>query len=275
MKASDYRAAARQTLSGNWKPAVIASLVYIAICALFYCITSMLQHSDPKGYMWLSTVNSLYSVFITMPLGFALIIAFYNFAKDNSDNHLTANLFTLFKANYRNGLLGMLLMAIIVGLIYVIPLIIAVVIAVIPFASDMATIALLLSGNNFDAVDSDILITFVKFLLLLMSLMLVAAIPVLIYAYRVCLFPLLLVKNPEMGIRESFRRSAEIMNGHKWEIFCLDISFIGWFILGSLCAGIGLLWVIPYQQTARAHFYLDMLKETDEETHVEEALAEE
>lgn len=275
MKASDYRAAARQTLSGNWKPAVIAALVYIAIGAFMSCITSVLTNSNHEGYQWLSSVNSLYSIFITLPLGFACIIAFYNFAKDNSDNRLTANLFTLLKTHYRNGLLGMLLMAIIAGLIYVIPLIIAVVIAVIPFASDMATIALLLSGNIFDAVDSGILITFVKFMLLLVPLMLVAAIPVLIYAYRVCLFPLLLVKNPEMGIRESFKLSAEIMRGHKWQLFCLDISFIGWFILGSLCAGIGLLWVIPYQQTARAHFYLDMLKETDKETPVEEALAEE
>lgn len=270
MKASDYRAAARQTLSGNWKPAVIAALVYIAIGAFMSCITSILQHSDPKGYMWLSSVNSLYSVFIVMPLGFALTIAFYNFAKDNSDNRLTANFFTLFKANYRNGLLGTLLMSIILVLISIIPMIIAAVIAILPFISDIEIIKSCLDGNfSFDTI-----LIFVKFILLFIPLMLIAYIPAMVYAYRVTLFPLLLVENPEMGVRESFKCSAEIMRGHKWQLFCLDISFIGWFILGLLCAGIGLLWVIPYQQTARSHFYIDMLKGTDEETPVEETLAE-
>ena len=275
MKASDYRAAARQTLSGNWKPAVIAALVYIAIGAFMSCITSVLTNSNLEGYQWLSSVNSLYSIFITLPLGFACIIAFYNFAKDNSDNRITANLFTLFKANYRKGLLGMLLMTIIIVLIIIIPMIIAAVIAILPFISDIETIKLFLDDNSANPIGFGSILIFVKFILLLIPLMLLAYIPAMVYAYRVILFPLLLVENPEMGIRESFRRSAEIMNGHKWEIFCLDISFIGWFIIGSLCAGIGLLWVIPYQQTARAHFYLDMLKETDEETPVEEALAEE
>lgn len=270
MKASDYRAAARQTLSGNWKPAVIASLVYIAIGAFMSCITSVLTNSNHEGYQWLSSVNSLYSIFITLPLGFALIIAFYNFAKDKSDNRLTANLFTLFKANYRNGLLGMLLMAIIIVLIIIIPMIIAAVIAILPFISDIEIIRSCLDGNfSFDTI-----LIFVKFILLLIPLMLIAYIPAMVYAYRVTLFPLLLAENPEMGVRESFKRSAEIMRGHKWQLFCLDLSFIGWFILGLLCAGIGLLWVMPYQQTARSHFYIDMLKGTDEETPVEETLAE-
>lgn len=259
MKASDYRAAARQTLSGNWKPAVIASLVYIAITAIMSCITSVLTNSNHEGYQWLSSVNSLYTVFIIMPLGFALMIAFYNFAKDNSDNHLTANIFTLFKANYRNGLLGMLLMSVIVVLISIIPMIIAVVVAILPFISDIETIKSFLDGNfSFGTI-----LIFVKFIQLLIPLLLLAYIPAMVYAYRVTLFPILLVENPEMGVRESFKRSAEIMRGHKWQLFCLDISFIGWFILGLLCAFIGLLWVLPYQQTARSHFYIEMLKGTD------------
>lgn len=268
MKASDYRATARQTLSGNWKPAVIAALVYIAIGAFMSCITSVLTNSNHEGYQWLSSVNSLYSIFITLPLGFACIIAFYNFAKDNSDNRITANLFTLFKANYRKGLLGMLLMTIIIVLIIIIPMIIAAVIAILPFISDIETIKLFLDGNSANPIGFGSILIFVKFILLLISLMLLAYIPAMVYAYRVTLFPLLLVENPEMGIRESFKRSAEIMRGHKWQLFCLDISFIGWFILGLLCAGIGLLWVIPYQQTARSHFYLEMLKgnEISEET---------
>lgn len=45
------------------------------------------------------------------------------------------------------------------------------------------------------------------------------------------------------------------MNGHKWELFVLDLSFLGWYIVGLLCLGIGVLWVMPYHQLARTHFY--------------------
>ena len=47
--------------------------------------------------------------------------------------------------------------------------------------------------------------------------------------------------------------SRKMMNGHKWELFMLDLSFLGWYIVGALCCGIGTLWVIPYHQAARAH----------------------
>lgn len=49
--------------------------------------------------------------------------------------------------------------------------------------------------------------------------------------------------------------SRRMMDGHKWQLFCLDCSFIGWYLLGSLCLGIGVLFVVPYHQVARANFY--------------------
>lgn len=55
--------------------------------------------------------------------------------------------------------------------------------------------------------------------------------------------------------RKSLDESKRMMDGHKWQLFCLDLSFIGWYIVGALCFGIGVLWVTPYHQTARANFY--------------------
>ena len=49
--------------------------------------------------------------------------------------------------------------------------------------------------------------------------------------------------------------SRKMMNGHKWQLFVLDLSFLGWYIVGLLCCGIGTLWVAPYHQAARANFY--------------------
>lgn len=50
-------------------------------------------------------------------------------------------------------------------------------------------------------------------------------------------------------------RSKEMMEGYKWKLFCLDLSFLGWYIVGALCLGIGVFFVTPYHQVARANFY--------------------
>lgn len=61
--------------------------------------------------------------------------------------------------------------------------------------------------------------------------------------------------DPRLQWRECLDRSAEMMEGHRWELFCLEFSFIGWMLVGSLACGIGTLWVAPYQAAAKAHFY--------------------
>ena len=47
-----------------------------------------------------------------------------------------------------------------------------------------------------------------------------------------------------------------MMKGHRWQLFCLDLSFIGWMIVGVLCLGIGVFFVYPYIEVSRANFYM-------------------
>ena len=35
----------------------------------------------------------------------------------------------------------------------------------------------------------------------------------------------------------------------------LDLSFIGWGIVGSLCLGVGTLWVMTYMAATEAQYY--------------------
>ena len=49
-----------------------------------------------------------------------------------------------------------------------------------------------------------------------------------------------------------------MMDGNKWSLFCLEISFIGWSILSSLTLGIGDLFLTPYMKMATAHFYMNL-----------------
>ena len=45
------------------------------------------------------------------------------------------------------------------------------------------------------------------------------------------------------------------MDGHKAELFLLDLSFLGWWLLSCLTAGIGFLWLAPYYRATKANYY--------------------
>ena len=60
--------------------------------------------------------------------------------------------------------------------------------------------------------------------------------------------------------------SVNRMKGYKMKLFLLDLSFIGWYLLGALCFGIGTLFVIPYHQQARANFYQEFIAGRTAET---------
>ena len=64
--------------------------------------------------------------------------------------------------------------------------------------------------------------------------------------------------------------SRKMMNGHKWELFVLDLSFLGWIIVGSLCCGVGTLWVEPYMGLTRANFYQQLKGDSAPEATAEE-----
>ncbi|MGN0444507.1 MAG: DUF975 family protein [Acutalibacteraceae bacterium] len=68
--------------------------------------------------------------------------------------------------------------------------------------------------------------------------------------------------NPDYSWRECLNESEKIMNGHKGEYFVLQLSFIGWNIVGFICCGIGMYWVSAYQNAAMAHFY-ESIKEAE------------
>ena len=65
-----------------------------------------------------------------------------------------------------------------------------------------------------------------------------------------------LADNPEIGIIEALKESVKITKGYKWEIFVLQLSFLGLIILGIITLGIGLLWVMPYMQVTMAESYI-------------------
>lgn len=84
------------------------------------------------------------------------------------------------------------------------------------------------------------------------------------YAYSMA--HLIMADYPGVGAIEALRLSRQMMKGNKFRLFCLDFSFIGWELLAICCScGLGLYFVIPYQQVARAAFYHEVSNRTTPE----------
>lgn len=63
-------------------------------------------------------------------------------------------------------------------------------------------------------------------------------------------------ENPNISASRAIELSKIMMNGHKWDIFYLNLSFIGWNILSSFTFGIlGIVYVFPYYYAAHAFAY--------------------
>ena len=68
--------------------------------------------------------------------------------------------------------------------------------------------------------------------------------------------PYLLAKGEELSPMEAIRRSWDMMNGHKWELFVLGLSFLGWEILNLMTFGVlGLFYVNPYMALTYAGYH--------------------
>ena len=95
-------------------------------------------------------------------------------------------------------------------------------------------------------------------------------IPGIMKAFSYALTPYIVMDEPELTARQAITRSCEIMQGRRWKLFCLYLSFIGWGILCLLTFGIGFLWLVPYMNASIAAFYEDARAEYEAENSIEQ-----
>jgi uncharacterized membrane protein len=88
----------------------------------------------------------------------------------------------------------------------------------------------------------------------LWSLLLVVPGIIKALSYSMALY--ILAENPEIGGLGAINESKRIMNGHKMDLFVLQLSFIPWALLTSITFGIAGIYVIPYIQQTTTNFYL-------------------
>jgi uncharacterized membrane protein len=121
-------------------------------------------------------------------------------------------------------------------------------------------------GNLFDGFDDSFGRAFLLYLfqgIFIFLWTLLFCIPGLIktLSYSMSLF--ILRDNPGMKPLDAITASRKMMNGHKWQLFCLELSFIGWALLCVLSFGIGYLWLCPYVLQSIANFYEELKQQPE------------
>lgn len=81
-------------------------------------------------------------------------------------------------------------------------------------------------------------------------------IPGIYKSYQYYLVPYILSDNPHMTGTRAREISRMMTDGEKLNIFVLQLSFFGWYLLGVLCLGLGGFFVNPYYEATRAELYI-------------------
>ena len=98
-------------------------------------------------------------------------------------------------------------------------------------------------------------------------------IPGIVKTYSYHLTEFISRKEPKMSATDCITKSREIMNGHKWELFVFQLSFIGWHLLAILTCGILYIWLAPYiMQATIVYIDKNIYKLLDEEKQPEDII---
>jgi uncharacterized membrane protein len=228
----EFKRAALDALRGNWGKAVIATLVYILLLSLVsgpsaYTTKQMQdQMTEMRGYASSGSITQLAST-ISSPEFVAMQ------QKATRTSGLTTLLEFLVILPFTLGFMNAFLRLLQSG------------------ENQILRNALRIGFSNYWHKVWGMLLMYI--FLFLWSLLLI--IPGIIKAFSYAMTPYILEENPELGASEAIDRSRMMMRGHKFDLFWLYLSFIGWFFLCLLTAGIGFLWLNPYVETAKAAFY--------------------
>lgn len=91
------------------------------------------------------------------------------------------------------------------------------------------------------------------------SLWCLTIVGIVVKRYSYILVPYIVAENPNIKTLDAINLSRRMMDGHKWECFKLELSYIGWTILGALTAGITeILYSNPYKVATLTEYYANL-----------------
>lgn len=239
---SELRAKAREKLTGKWGKAACMVLVYLLIFFLIGFIQGLLSDEG-----LLNLIISIAVYVIEIPISFGLMIALFKLF--NNEEVLTLSFLDYGFSNFSKSwnITFRIILKMIIPLIFVVAAYILFIVSYSLFAR--AAFLSIFSNSSSNLA----LPTFLMFAGLV--LILVGSIWGTMKFYYYQLAYLLLIDNPDMMPADAVLKSKELMTNNRGKLFCLQLSFIGWAILGAFTFGIGYLWLIPYIQFSTICFY--------------------
>ena len=269
--ASYYRSRARETMKKNLGIIILASflsfLLVNGISSVISSVTSGLSTIPERISLSLVLpvvgVLSVLSTVLSLTVGGPVLVGYEKFRLDAIDGKPLKldTLFYGFRTCFGKSVLAQLIY-LLISLAAAIPTILPA--AFIFFRALIAAMSDPESAYIPEIADQVLPLLSLGLLLLFLGSIATLILQVIL-SYRYAFVKTILAEFPEISVTDAFRNSASMMQGKKGKLFCLDLSFIGWYLLAALLAcctcGLGAavatLFLSPYTEHARTAFYDD------------------
>ncbi len=94
------------------------------------------------------------------------------------------------------------------------------------------------------------------------SLWALTIVGIFIKHYSYFLVPYIVAENPDIKANEAITLSRKMMDGHKWECFKIDVTFLGWTVLSSFTFGLtAIFYSNPYKMCTFGEYYAKLREE--------------
>lgn len=266
MVASQIRTKARESLTGKWGKVALMTLIFTIMLTLIGLVVGL--------FTIIPFIGSLISIgycIIGIPLSYGILVSFVKVKRGEEVDYM--DFFSIAFTNFGRvwGIIGH---AILKFLPYIICLIVGIVLMII--TSSFSFIAYI--GRVPTSLYSSagfMLLSFLSFILIFSTY--IAFIPKF---FSLSLIFLLLNDNPSMSGKEIVEKSISLMNGHRWNLFWLYFTFIGWAILAVFTFYIGYFFLAPYMTISFICFYealcnKEMVKEVAEQKVTKQTIVQE
>lgn len=252
MVASQIRANARESLVGKWGKAALLTLSYIVIMFAINWVVDLLV-----AIPFIGLIVAIAQLVISVPIAYGLVAVYIKLKRGEEVGYV--DFLTIAFENI--GKAWGVTWGVVLKLL---PLVIGLVVSIILLSVSIVGAA----GSSIYGSASGIgsfgilgIIGFIGYIVCLILMIPKGFLYSLVYQ--------ILFDNPDMTGKQIAEESARLMMGHRWQLFWLQLTFIGWSFLAVFTFGIGYLWLVPYMMVAVVCFYEELKGDTKTETTTE------
>lgn len=231
MSRAELKQLSKSQLKGNWKVPVLLMLIYSVVVIL----VSIIQNHTDSG------LGIFIGFLITLGIevwGFVGFSKFFLKFRENPNNSKFDDVLVSKSALLKS-----------LGFVVIISIIGAIIGGIIGVAAVTSSVNFIFGNGGLSAV---------SWLLIILSIVL--GVLLTIFSLAVSMTSYIIVDKEQLGLIKAMKLSIKMMKGHKWELFVIQLSFIGWAILGLITLGIGYLWLTPYMTLTITNLYKELDK---------------